>query len=132
MGVDRADFWRAGLSRDPRPGSVRLVVVDADGVPVGFLFGGAAAGDPGASDGEVYALNVHPEHWGSGAGTDLLAAAQRALAAAAFDTAVLWVAPGNQRARRFYEHRGWRADGGSRTEEVLGVVVEEVRYRRDL
>lgn len=129
---ERADYWRAALSRRPRPGSVRLVAVDDGDVPVGFLFGGPAGGDADAPEGEVYAVNVHPEHWGHGAGTDLLRAAQRALAATAFETAVLWVAPRNQRARRFYEHHGWRTDGETRTEEVFGTTVEEVRYRRDL
>ncbi len=35
-------------------------------------------------------------------------------------------------ARRFYEVAGWVADGTERTDEVLGVVVAEVRYRRRL
>jgi len=128
----RADHWRVGLSRDPRPGSVRLVAADDGDVPVGFLFGGPADGDADAVDGEVYVVNVHPEHWGTGAGSDLLIRAQEALAGGGFGTAVLWVVPGNQRARRFYERHGWRTDGETRTEEVFGTTVEEVRYRRDL
>ncbi len=40
--------------------------------------------------------------------------------------------PGNHRARRFYEVEGWVADGTERTDEVLGMVVAEVRYRRRL
>jgi RimJ/RimL family protein N-acetyltransferase len=46
--------------------------------------------------------------------------------------AVLWVLPGNRRARRFYEAAGWVADGAERSAEVQGVVVPEVRYRRRL
>jgi hypothetical protein len=45
---------------------------------------------------------------------------------------VLWVLPGNHRARRFYEVAGWVADGTERTDEVLGVVVAEARHRRRL
>jgi hypothetical protein len=37
-----------------------------------------------------------------------------------------------RRARRFYEVAGWVADGAERTDEVMGVVVAEVRYRRRL
>ena len=47
-----------------------------------------------------------------------------------FAESVLWVLPGNARARRFYEVAGWVADGSSRESEVLGVSVPEVRYRR--
>ena len=52
------------------------------------------------------------------------------LARLGFEETVLWVLPANARARRFYEIAGWVADGASRTTEVLGVVVPEVRYRR--
>jgi RimJ/RimL family protein N-acetyltransferase len=45
---------------------------------------------------------------------------------------VLWVVPDNTRARRLYESEGWTVDGVSRDEEVLGVVVTEVRYRLHL
>lgn len=130
--AERADHWRTGLSQDPRPGSVRLVAVDGADVPVGFLFGGPAGGDAGVTDGEVYVVNVHPEYWGTGAGSSLLRTAQDDLATRGFSTAVLWVLAGNRRARSFYERHGWQAAGEARTVEVFGVTVDEVRYRRDL
>jgi RimJ/RimL family protein N-acetyltransferase len=42
---------------------------------------------------------------------------------------VLWVLPGNARARRFYERAGWAADGTEKTSEAFGVSFDEVRYR---
>jgi hypothetical protein len=45
---------------------------------------------------------------------------------------VLWVVPENQRARGLYESEGWAFDGVSRREEVFGVAVTQVRYRRQL
>jgi RimJ/RimL family protein N-acetyltransferase len=66
----------------------------------------------------------------TGAGRALLQAAQAELARLGLEETVLWVLPANARARRFYEIAGWVADGASRTTEVLGVVVPEVRYRR--
>ena len=54
------------------------------------------------------------------------------LAAAGYPELVLWVTPQNERARRLYEAAGWRTDGAARDQEVLGVVVPEVRYRRAL
>ena len=47
-----------------------------------------------------------------------------------FAESVLWVLPGNVRARRFYERAGWTADGAEKISEVFGVTVPEVRYRR--
>ena len=41
----------------------------------------------------------------------------------------LWVFAGNERARRFYEIDGWRADGARRTEAIGDLAMEEVRYR---
>lgn len=129
---DRAAMWHEALQRDPRPGASRLVAEDADGEVVGFILVGSATGDDDERVGEVYALNVDPDAWGGGFGRALLEAGEAALGEAGFERAVLWVHPGNERACRFYERAGWEADGTERTEEVLGVRVPEVRYRRRL
>jgi hypothetical protein len=42
------------------------------------------------------------------------------------------VVPENNRARGLYESEGWTADGGVTTEEILGVTVTDIRYRRTL
>ena len=94
----------------------------------GFANVGPAEDPAGA--GELYAINVDPDAWGTGAGRALLEAAQAKLARMGFAETVLWVLPANARARRFYEIAGWVSDGTERTMEVLGVVVPEVRYRR--
>ncbi len=44
--------------------------------------------------------------------------------------AVLWVLADNIRARAFYEHLGWLADGGRKMYEMAGGRYPEVRYRR--
>ncbi|OKI00857.1 hypothetical protein A6A06_18300 [Streptomyces sp. CB02923] len=49
-----------------------------------------------------------------------------------FRALCLWVLKGNARARRFYECAGFRADGAEEADEVAGVAVPEVRYRRPL
>lgn len=46
--------------------------------------------------------------------------------------AVLWVVLENQRARSLYESEGWAADGAVSAEEILGVTVTDVRYRKSL
>ncbi|KRF23226.1 MULTISPECIES: hypothetical protein [unclassified Phycicoccus] len=46
--------------------------------------------------------------------------------------ATLWVLDGNQRARRFYEHHGWRSDGAAKVDWCGDVRLDEVRYRHSL
>jgi GNAT superfamily N-acetyltransferase len=125
---ERAAGWRRALGRD-RDRDPVLVAERADRV-VGFAVVGPAR-DPAAA-GELYAINVDPDHWGTGAGRALLEAAQLELTRLGYGEAVLWVLPGNHRARRFYEVAGWASDGARRTSEVWGAVVDEVRYRRPL
>jgi ribosomal protein S18 acetylase RimI-like enzyme len=125
---ERAAGWERGLRRDRDRDPV--LVAQQDDRVVGFAVVGPAQDPEGA--GELYAINVDPDHWGTGVGSPLLAAAQAELARLGYPEAVLWVLPDNARARRFYELAGWTTDGTQRTSKVLGVVVPEVRYRRRL
>ncbi len=108
-----------------------LVALD-DGAIGGFtLFGGSRDGDlPDA--GEIYAIYVDPDQWGAGAGRRLLANARSRLDEMCFRDAFLWVLDGNDRAQRFYEIDQWSPDGIRRHEEIWGITVSEVRYRRHL
>jgi len=123
---ERAAGWERALGRD-RPRSA-VLVAELDGEVVGFAALGPAEDPEGA--GELYAINVDPDHWGTGAGPTLLEAVQGELARLGFAETVLWVLPANARARHFYERAGWASDGAERTVDVLGVTVPEVRYRR--
>jgi GNAT superfamily N-acetyltransferase len=126
----RADGWRRWLA-DP-PADCALVIGTLDDEAVGFvMYGRDRDAEPGG-DGELWVLNVHPDAWGTGVGAALVTAAHDGLAGDGFRRAVLWVVPGNARARRFYERHGWRADGAYREVDMDGVTVPEVRYARDL
>jgi GNAT superfamily N-acetyltransferase len=91
-----------------------------------------AEGDPGivsflALNGEeIRLLYSHPDFIGSGAGSLLLDAAKKSSVVAL----ELWCFQANERARRFYEERGFRTvrftDG--RDNEAK---VPDVRYRRE-
>jgi ribosomal protein S18 acetylase RimI-like enzyme len=81
---------------------------------------------------EVLALYVDPDAWGLGVGRRLMADARTRLVTSGRGEAVLWVLVGNDRAQRFYRIDGWRPDGRRRTEEVWGVAVDEICYRRSL
>ena len=120
----RARHWREGI----RTGWTVLVTDDGSG----FVSVGPARDADEPELGELYAIYVTPERWGSGAGRALMAAAVEALRAARFSEAVLWVLEDNPRARRFYERAGWAVDGAAKEEEFLGTRVREVRYRISL
>jgi ribosomal protein S18 acetylase RimI-like enzyme len=123
---ERAAYWDGVLRREDRRGVI--LVAERDGEVVGFAAAGPSPDPQGA--GELYAINVDPDHWGGGAGRALLGAAQAELDRMGFAESVLWVLPGNARARRFYERAGWAADGTEKTSEAFGVSFDEVRYRR--
>lgn len=81
-----------------------VLAANLDGVVVG---GVALQPDADVPTGRLLTrLYVHPNWWGSGAGSALL---DRAIALAADESSALnlWVLEENQRARRMYERRGW-------------------------
>jgi RimJ/RimL family protein N-acetyltransferase len=53
-------------------------------------------------------LAVHPDLWGTGLATTAVTTVTRALAGRGTTVAELWCLEENRRARRLYEHLGWR------------------------
>jgi ribosomal protein S18 acetylase RimI-like enzyme len=123
IGEGRRARWEEQLA-NPQP-DWQIFVSEKDGRVTGFVSVGDSRDEPGR--GELFAIYVLPEAWGSGAGPDLMATALEALRG--YPSATLWVLEDNPRARRFYEREGWILDGGRRDEEFLGMTVTEVRYR---
>ncbi|GGW78865.1 GNAT family N-acetyltransferase [Streptomyces caelestis] len=112
---------------------VNLVAEDTGGEVVGWACHGPYRdGEVITDDAELYAIYVHPEHLGQGAGQALLAESVARCAAAGHSRLLLWVLKENGRARRFYERAGFEVDGAEEPFEVAGVMVPEVRYTRAL
>ena len=72
---------------------------------------GAVAGFIMVVEDEVEQVYVSARHRGSGVAAILLAEAERLVKAKGHERAWLAVAPGNTRARRFYERNGWTDEG---------------------
>ncbi len=111
-----------------------MLVGELDGEVAGWLSGGAYRGTDSEQPppGEVYACYVDPAHWRRGVGSALMAEALDRLSRAGYLQAALWVLANNVRARAFYEHHGWFADGAHKIFEVADERHQEVRYRRFL
>jgi GNAT superfamily N-acetyltransferase len=112
-GLDAAEFAEARRPRNAPPGARTLVAEDA-GTIVGFVSFGPHRRQNGEyvdGIGEIYAIYVAPERWGTGAGRALIIAARNALAGAGRSELRLWVLAENHRARRFYERAGMAPDG---------------------
>ena len=106
----RYAMWRA-WSRSPTADG-RLIVAVAGDRTVGFAHTGHA--EPAATGqrwGELYAFYTHPDAWGSGAASALMAAALDHLASLGHGRAILWTFSDAHRARRFYEKTGWEPTG---------------------
>lgn len=100
---------------------------------LGFcLLRGSKEADVEVDVGEVVALYVHPNDWRQGAGRALIDAVVDAAPGCGFSALTLWVLEANARARNFYEHMGFDADGKSKVEQRASYSLHELRYRRAL
>jgi ribosomal protein S18 acetylase RimI-like enzyme len=127
---DRLALWAERMATST--GTSTLVAV-LDGRVVGFSAYGAERSDLApavAGRGEVYALYVHPDAWGRGAGHALVTATIAALRERGYDAVSLWVLTGNARGIAFYERQGFAPTG-----EVTASTVNalpEARYSRPI
>jgi GNAT superfamily N-acetyltransferase len=123
----------AGISLAERTESWRrwpFLVADIDGDVVGFAAVGEA--HDADADGELWAIYVRPDRWGTGVGRALIEAGEAELLELGHRSAVLWVFEDNPRARRFYEAAGWVTDGAKRQAEIFGMSAPAVRYVKTL
>jgi GNAT superfamily N-acetyltransferase len=125
---ERLDAW---VERTAASTEVSTLVALLDGEVIGFAAYGAERSDLApavAGRGEVYALYVHPDHWGVGAGHALMTAARAALRSRGDDAVSIWVLEGNARGIAFYRRQGFEPTGDV-TESTLD-ALPEARYAR--
>jgi ribosomal protein S18 acetylase RimI-like enzyme len=129
MSIERRTArWHEILSRSADL-QEHVLVADVDGKIVGFcVVGRSRDEDADETVGELYAIYIDAQTMNHGVGSALLKIGLAYLAEQGYARATLWVMESNQRARRFYERKGWVADGTTRTEAVANTVVAQVRY----
>jgi ribosomal protein S18 acetylase RimI-like enzyme len=140
----RLGSWRETLAATAWPRTGTLVALGEGAPPaaaaaadrgiVGFVSISPSRDDDADPDivGEIQTIYLDPTVWGTGAGDALMTSALDQLRAGGFSSVTLWTLGTNARARRFYERRGWRADGTSKPHDWGAFVVTDVRYMIDL
>ena len=113
------EVWRTRLER-----AATFFAVDDDGTFVGTVTGIGDRHEPGGR--EVVAMWVDPEWRGRGVGGALMDAVVEWARAEGAASIALWVADGNDAARRLYERRGF-VDTGER--DVIREGLGEGRLR---
>jgi GNAT superfamily N-acetyltransferase len=116
--------------RDPAKPYTRIAV-DGEAI-VGFATTMPTSDPSLPGYGELCALYVDPDRWGSGLGAALMVDARNRMAGQGFRHALLWLLKGNDRADRFYRRDGWSPDGKHKRELMWGIEVEDLRYQRPL
>ncbi len=106
----------------------RNLVAEREGAVVGVVSFGPARDAAFEDWGELRAIYVLPDAWGTGCGVALFSGAAQALREMGYEKIYLWVLAGNLRARKFYEKAGMRESGAARSVEIGGSSVGEVRY----
>lgn len=127
----RAEVWAHLISSADERSRTHVAELEGVGI-IGFANAAPSRDADTSLVGEIPAIYVHPDRWGSGAGRALMESARVWLVGAGFRTATLWVLADNVRAREFYEADGWRPDGTVKHDESRGFPVVEVRYDRSL
>jgi ribosomal protein S18 acetylase RimI-like enzyme len=126
----RRAFWRDAIEY----GEPLLQVAEDAGRVIGFA-GFDRSRDPKSKSttGEIWALYVEPQHWGTGAGLALWDATREGLLEEGCTEVTLWVPLCNERALRFFELAGFKRELNTAKTAVLGgVKLEEIRLRRPL
>ncbi|NWC96967.1 MULTISPECIES: GNAT family N-acetyltransferase [unclassified Pseudomonas] len=124
----REALWRQSIEQ----ANEAVFVAEVDGRVVGWIAVSPSRdedADPG-NTGEVQAVYVLAEYWGTGVGRALWLRGLEHLASQGLETATLWVLAGNRRAIRFYQNAGWTAQAeSSRPLTRGGCELEEIRYQ---
>ncbi len=125
---ERRHAWSSLLLAPWLQQTTLLVGVDDEKV-VGFFHGGPSEGQRGAQ--EVFGFYAHPNAWGTGAASELMAQGVKCLARSGDPVVVLWTLRAAHRARGFYKKTGWCLTDERRTRDFGdGLPRQLVQYQR--
>ena len=127
----RTRMWREALARGG-PEEVWVAVLGHE-VAGWISFGPTRDGHAAANTGELEAVYVATQYWGTGVGRELWQQARRCLVDRGFTAVTLWVLLENTRAIRFYRAVGFAPNRESEKQIIIGgKPVMEIRYEINL
>jgi len=112
--------------------SVGIFVAEAEIGVVGYASCGTSRETDTADVGELFAIYVLERTAGQGVGASLIRRTEAWFQEHRYAHAHLWVLEGNHSARGFYAHLGWIDSGERKDEDIGGVIVREVKYRKTI
>ncbi|MEU7552800.1 GNAT family N-acetyltransferase [Streptomyces sp. NPDC044571] len=125
--LSRRTRWHERITAGPE--TVLLAVLD--GRPRALSFFGPSGTRPGLA--EIHSFYAHPDRWGSGVASALMAEALRSMGDEGFVRAHLWTLRDTPRSRRFYAKCGFAECGTTRAFDFGdGKTLEQVEYERAL
>jgi len=127
----RTRTWREALARGG-PEEVWVAILGRD-VAGWIAFGPTRGEHAAANTGELEALYVAAQYWGTGLGRELWQQARNCLSDRGFTAVTLWVLLENIRAIRFYRAAGFAPNRESEKQIIIGgKPLMEIRYEIDL
>lgn len=118
--------WRDSFEN---PGDKTCLIAEVNGKVIGFCNVGPTRDENANKEtGELYAIYVLRAHAGAGVGSKLMIHGLETLSRNGFKEATLWVLDTNSQTRKWYESKGWKLDGGEKTDTMRGFALREVRY----
>ena len=79
--------------------------------------------------GELGAIYIDARYMNRGVGSALLKESLGFLKKEGFNKATLWVLDSNEKARKWYESKGWKVEGKTKVDDRNDVQLHEVRYQ---
>ena len=124
----RTEKWSEALST--RSPGINLVIELEEEIAGFCVYGPARDHDLSHENaGELVALNISPDYWSMGLGTELIRHVISDSDKRMWQSLYLWVLEENSRARRLYEYMGFENTGIAKTDvSIAGNKLRDIRY----
>ncbi|MBU0974470.1 GNAT family N-acetyltransferase [Patescibacteria group bacterium] len=127
----KTEKWREMLS-DPKSKTIYLVGCIGKNVLGWSSLTQSRDKDSSDDVGELGGIYVHPSAQKKGLGSMLMSRGLLSLKKLGYKRATLWVLTANLETRNYYESKGWRVEGKTKTEPRNGFKLHETRYAIEL
>lgn len=128
---ERTKGWEKQLENLKK--GVYALVIEVDGEVVGWCTAGTSRDEDASKEiGELHGIYIRPEYSNKGLGSKLMGYALNVLRKEGYKKATLWVLDTNEKTRKWYEHKGWKVEGKTKSEPRDDFELHETRYIIDL